>query len=164
MQNLYEVLDVPPQASRESIVRAYRQHARASHPDARPDDPSAAARFRTLTTAYEVLSDPVRRAHYDRMRTSAGARSQSGGNRPGQEPLATNGEPRIGGGKAPSVFLDAMPPRSSGRCLSVEGLCVEGLWVGPVRVEASPYEPLAKFRLGSLASLLHGLMSDGWPG
>jgi len=62
----YEVLGVSPDARQEAIVQAYRRLARVSHPDARPDDPQAAARFRALTSAYEVLSDPIRRDDYDR--------------------------------------------------------------------------------------------------
>jgi curved DNA-binding protein CbpA len=68
--DLYAVLGVEPHASAEDIVRAYRRLALTSHPDARPKDPGASARFRALTHAYVVLSDPVQRADYDRTLTT----------------------------------------------------------------------------------------------
>jgi curved DNA-binding protein CbpA len=159
--SLYRVLDVSPGASQETIVHAYRQRARASHPDARPDDPGAAARFRILSSAYEVLSDPVRRADYDR-RTSDPARPvlHSGTSRPGPEEPARTGEPRVGM-NSPHVFLGIGPPRPSGSFL----------WAGPVRVEARPGETFAELRwpqtlphpeLGGLTSLLLGFLTDGW--
>ena len=62
----YQVLGVTADASREDIVRAYRRAAHDAHPDTRPADPGAAARFQALTDAYDVLSDAGRRADYDR--------------------------------------------------------------------------------------------------
>jgi curved DNA-binding protein CbpA len=62
----YQVLGVTAGASRQDIARAYRRAAQAAHPDARPADPGAAARFRALTDAYDLLSDAGRRADYDR--------------------------------------------------------------------------------------------------
>ena len=69
--DLYQVLGVSPDASRAEIIRAYRFKARAAHPDTHPADPQAAARFRALTSAYQVLSDPARRGDYDRHRGGA---------------------------------------------------------------------------------------------
>lgn len=65
-KDYYAVLGVPPEASREQIKRRFRNLARDSHPDANPGDPEAEARFRDIAEAYEVLSDPQRRAAYDR--------------------------------------------------------------------------------------------------
>ncbi len=62
----YRVLGVSAGASRRDIARAYRQAAQGAHPDARPGDPAAAARFQALTDAYDLLRDPGRRANYDR--------------------------------------------------------------------------------------------------
>jgi curved DNA-binding protein CbpA len=64
--DLYQVLGVDPAASGEDITRAWRQRARAEHPDARPRDAAAPARFRALAEAYRVLGDPARRTAYDR--------------------------------------------------------------------------------------------------
>jgi curved DNA-binding protein CbpA len=69
--DLYLVLGLSPDASHTEIVHAYRRQARALHPDARPSDPDASARFRALTQAYEVLSDPSRRDAYDQRRAPA---------------------------------------------------------------------------------------------
>jgi curved DNA-binding protein CbpA len=65
---LYRRLEVAPGASRDEIVRAYRRLAHTAHPDAHPEDPDAARRFRDITEAYDVLIDPESRARYDRRR------------------------------------------------------------------------------------------------
>jgi len=62
----YEVLGIAKGASADEIKAAFRKLAAAHHPDRNPDDPSAAARFKEVNTAYQVLSDPQRRAMYDR--------------------------------------------------------------------------------------------------
>lgn len=58
----YEVLGLPEGASGEEVRQAYRRLVKAAHPDAAGD----AAQFRLVTQAYDVLSDPVQRAAYDR--------------------------------------------------------------------------------------------------
>ena len=64
--DLYRLLGVPREASREEITQAWRRRARDEHPDARPADANAPGRFRALAEAYQVLGDPARRAAYDR--------------------------------------------------------------------------------------------------
>jgi curved DNA-binding protein CbpA len=69
--DLYQLLGVARDASREEIAQAWRRRVRAEHPDARPARPGdeaaeAGARFRALAGAWRVLSDPGRRAAYDR--------------------------------------------------------------------------------------------------
>jgi curved DNA-binding protein CbpA len=66
--DLYELLGVGRDASREEIALAWRRRARAEHPDARPADAGAPGRFRALAEAWEVLGNPARRAAYDRAR------------------------------------------------------------------------------------------------
>lgn len=66
MADYYAALGVARDASADDIKRAFRRIARESHPDANPGDPSAEDRFRRAAEAYEVLSDPARRAAYDR--------------------------------------------------------------------------------------------------
>jgi len=63
---LYKALGLKPEATAEQIDSTYRRKARALHPDKNPGDEEAATRFKALAEAYEVLSDPTRREHYDR--------------------------------------------------------------------------------------------------
>ena len=64
--DLYQLLGVPREASREEIALAWRRRARDEHPDSRPADADAPGRFRALAEAWQVLGDPARRAAYDR--------------------------------------------------------------------------------------------------
>lgn len=63
----YEVLGLSRGASPEEIKAAFRKLASQHHPDKNPDDPTAAARFKEVNQAYQVLSDPQRRQLYDRL-------------------------------------------------------------------------------------------------
>lgn len=65
MADYYEILGVARDAEPDEIKKAFRRLARDSHPDTN-SDPGAEARFREIAAAYEVLSDPQRRAAYDR--------------------------------------------------------------------------------------------------
>ena len=62
----YELLGVARDADETQIKKAFRKAARELHPDVNPDDPEAEARFKEVAEAYEILSDPERRATYDR--------------------------------------------------------------------------------------------------
>lgn len=66
----YDQLGVSPSASRADIQEAYRRRAQETHPDRNPEDPNAAKRFQRVKTAYQVLSDPKRRARYDDARVA----------------------------------------------------------------------------------------------
>jgi curved DNA-binding protein len=66
-RDYYEVLGVPRSATAEDIKRVYRQLARKHHPDLKPaaERARASERFKEINEAYEVLSDPDKRARYD---------------------------------------------------------------------------------------------------
>ncbi len=78
----YEVLGVDRGASPDDIKAAFRKLAAQHHPDRNPDDPRATLRFKEINASYQVLSDPQRRAMYDRLGHSAespGSPFSSGG-------------------------------------------------------------------------------------
>ncbi len=64
-QDYYDVLGVPRGTSDKEIKRAYRRLARKYHPDVNPNNKAAAGKFREITEAYEVLSNPAKRRQYD---------------------------------------------------------------------------------------------------
>ncbi len=64
-RDYYEVLGVRRGASDKEIKAAYRRLARKHHPDVNPNNKAAEAKFKEITEAYEVLSDPAKRGQYD---------------------------------------------------------------------------------------------------
>lgn len=65
--NYYEVLGIPRTANQNDIKKAYRKLALKWHPDKNPDKKEASEKFREVSEAYEVLSDPIKRENYDRI-------------------------------------------------------------------------------------------------
>jgi molecular chaperone DnaJ len=78
-KDYYKVLGVPKDATEAEIKKAYRKLARQYHPDANKGDVKAEERFKEVSEANDVLSDPKRRKEYDEARTLFG----NGGYRPG---------------------------------------------------------------------------------
>ena len=68
-RNYYETLGVANGASEAEIKKAFRSLAMQCHPDRNPGDKQAEERFKDINEAYAVLSDPDKRAHYDRFGT-----------------------------------------------------------------------------------------------
>jgi DnaJ-class molecular chaperone len=66
MADLYSELGVPRTADAATIKRAYRKLAKELHPDQNKDNPKAAERFKRITGAYDILSDPEKKGKYDR--------------------------------------------------------------------------------------------------
>ncbi|HEV7556525.1 MAG TPA: DnaJ C-terminal domain-containing protein [Kofleriaceae bacterium] len=75
MADLYQTLGVAKTADADSIRKAYRKLARKYHPDVNPGDTKAEDSFKKVSAAYEVLSDPKRRAAYDEFGEAATADS-----------------------------------------------------------------------------------------
>jgi DnaJ-class molecular chaperone len=100
-QTPYEVIGVKPDASPDDIRKAYRKLAKELHPDLNPGKPEAEARFKTVTAAYDLLSDADKRARYDR-----GEIDESGAERP-QYSYRPHAEGAHGWRYAPQGEMDA---------------------------------------------------------
>ena len=93
-KDFYQVLGVSDSAGQGEIKKAYRRLAKQYHPDANPNNPAAAERFKEISEAHSVLSDVDKRKQYDQMRRlgafdggpTRGPRP--GGTRPGPGPEA----------------------------------------------------------------------------
>ena len=82
-RDYYEVLEVQRGASADEIKKAYRKAALKYHPDKNPGDKSAEEKFKEAAEAYDVLSNPDKRARYDQFghegMSGAGGFGGSGG-------------------------------------------------------------------------------------
>ncbi|MGH7514548.1 MAG: molecular chaperone DnaJ [Gemmatimonadales bacterium] len=96
-KDFYQVLGVSDSASQGEIKKAYRRLAKQYHPDANPNNPAAADRFKEISEAHSVLSDADKRKQYDQMRRLGafdggpargprpGGARRTGGPEPGEE-------------------------------------------------------------------------------
>ncbi|MEM6822125.1 MAG: molecular chaperone DnaJ [Verrucomicrobiota bacterium] len=118
-RDYYEVLGVTSSASDEEIKKAYRKQALKYHPDKNPDNKEAEEKFKELGEAYEVLSDPEKKAAYDRFGHRAfeqGGFSNAGGAGGGfHDPFDIFREVFGGGGGGGSVFGDIFEEAFGGR-------------------------------------------------
>ena len=105
-KDYYAVLGISPSASQDEIKKHYRKLAKKHHPDANPNDPKAAERFKDISEAYNVLGDAEKRKQYDDMRRF-GAFSGFGGAAGGRRPSgAPPGGPPPGGSGGSFRFED----------------------------------------------------------
>src|SRR3954465_13915601 len=72
-KDYYAVLGVPKTATAEEIKKAYRKLARQHHPDANPGNKESEEKFKSVSEAYDVLSDVKSRKEYDEARTLFGS-------------------------------------------------------------------------------------------
>ncbi|MBK5097962.1 MAG: J domain-containing protein, partial [Gemmatimonadetes bacterium] len=85
-KDYYAILGVTSDAKPEEIKKSYRKLAKRYHPDANPDNPAAAEKFKEIAGAYDVLSNPDRRRKYDQVRRFGGLGGFGGGGyRPGAD-------------------------------------------------------------------------------
>jgi curved DNA-binding protein len=78
-KDYYQVLGVSRDADEKEIKSAFRRQARECHPDVNPGDPDCEERFKEINEAYEVLSDPEKRAKYDQLGAEWQRYQQTGG-------------------------------------------------------------------------------------
>ena len=90
-KDFYKILGVSKDVSEADLKKTYRKLAKDNHPDLHPGDAKAEARFKDISEAYDVLSDPEQRREYDAVRAmGGGARFQAGGQGAGFEDVFSN--------------------------------------------------------------------------
>lgn len=107
-KDFYKVLGVSKEVSDADLKKTYRKLARQYHPDSKPGDAAAEAKFKEISEAYAVLSDPEQRAEYDQIRAmGSGARFTAGGPGAGgfEDVFSAFGQGR-GGGRYESADFD----------------------------------------------------------
>jgi molecular chaperone DnaJ len=90
-RDYYQVLELNRSASEAEIKKAYRRLAMKHHPDRNPNDHEAEEKFKEAKEAYEVLTDPQKRAAYDQF-GHAGVDASRGQGRPGMDPRDAFGD------------------------------------------------------------------------
>ncbi|MFX7006101.1 DnaJ domain-containing protein, partial [Acinetobacter baumannii] len=78
-RDYYEILEVERTCTEVELKAAFRKAAMKHHPDRNPGDPEAEIRFKECNEAYSILSDPQKRAAYDRFGHAAFQNGGGGG-------------------------------------------------------------------------------------
>jgi len=118
LRNYYDLLEIPPQASTEDVKRSFRAQIARYHPDkvqhlGKEFQSLAADRAAELTEAYRILSDPGRRAEYDRACAEAGTTMSPAAS---SEPVTAEHQGTAGSRPEPSTSpppVEEAPPRSA---------------------------------------------------
>ena len=100
--DLYKALGVAPDADAAAVKKAFRDLAKKHHPDTHPGDKASEERFKEISQAYEILSDPEKRRRYDAMRQSPFA--GQGGRGPGQGAWGPEAGGGFDGGSVEDLF------------------------------------------------------------
>lgn len=103
-RDFYDVLGVPRDASDDDIKKSYRKTAFKYHPDKNPGDAEAEARFKEAAEAYEVLSNPEKRARYDQFGHAGMDGMGGGGGFHSNEDIFSAFQDIFGGGDGGSFF------------------------------------------------------------
>lgn len=145
-RDFYQVLGVPDTATPEDIKKAYRRLAKQYHPDANPNNPQAAERFKEVSEAHAVLSDADKRKQYDQMRRlgafDGGGFRRSGAGRPG--PAGGTGQAStegfdfsdLGGFGLGDIFSSIFGKGGAGRAEEAGPTAIETVVEIPFRVAA----------------------------
>lgn len=160
-RDYYEVLDVERGASGAEVKRAFRKLARELHPDVNAHDPQAEEKFKVAAEAYEVLSDPERRATYDRF---------------GHEGLRSGGFPPGGGFSSVEEIFQAVfggafgfevrrgPMRGQDLVHAIELSAVQAMLGATVKVPSHEGEREIELPAGVPPGAQFALRGQGLPG
>ena len=124
-KDYYKVLGVAKDAKPDDIKKAFRKLARENHPDQNANNPDAEKRFKDISEANSVLSDPKKRKEYDEARSlfgSGGFRFPGGGQGPSMEDLFRNaGGQGAAGGNISDLFGNLFGGTSTRRTSTTRG-------------------------------------------
>ena len=140
-KDFYQILGVSESASQDEIKKAYRRLAKQYHPDANPNDPSAAERFKEISEAHATLSDAAKRKQYDQMRRLGafeGFQRRPGAGAAGRSAPGSASEPDFGFTEISGIGLGDIFSSIFGRGRREEprGETVEAVVEVPFRVAA----------------------------
>jgi curved DNA-binding protein CbpA len=132
----YTVLGVKKDASQDEIQKAYRRLAKKLHPDLNPGNKQAEERFKEVSTAYDLLGDPAKRARFDRGEIDA-----TGAERPQQRfyrDFADSGSPYASDAGLPILLAPTTrASRSSSFFLGIVKLCASAISAASNRSDGS---------------------------
>jgi DnaJ-class molecular chaperone len=147
-KDLYKLLGLPRDASRDDIRKAHRMLVRKHHPDANPQDPQAEERFKEIQQAYEVLSNEQKRREYDQ-RFHASSRGRA------DRPRARGAGTRTGGETTSTVDLSDL----LGKLADLSSDRVDGRDEGSRTLQGEDIARIAK-RLGIDISRLSKVLGE----